>query len=277
MTTVPSTNKYSTQEPLMDATNLTVLFKSQSGRKVLALNELNMSLRENEFVCVVGPSGCGKTTLLRTLGGLIPASSGSVRLNNRPIDTIPVQERGIAYVFQDPLLLPWRNVERNATLPAEISASSDTKTRALDWLKHLGLHEFQSAFPRELSGGMRSRVALARALSTAPRILMMDEPFASLDETTRFALDLELEQLWVKERMTICFVTHSIREAVLLADRIVVMTPRPGEVKKEFKVNLPRPRREDILTTHEGISLLAEVRRMISDSNDANNRQEELS
>ncbi len=261
----------------MDATNLTVLFKSQSGRKVLALNELNMSLRENEFVCVVGPSGCGKTTLLRTLGGLIPASSGSVRLNNRPIDTIPVQERGIAYVFQDPLLLPWRNVERNATLPAEISASSDTKTRALDWLKHLGLHEFQSAFPRELSGGMRSRVALARALSTAPRILMMDEPFASLDETTRFALDLELEQLWVKERMTICFVTHSIREAVLLADRIVVMTPRPGEVKKEFKVNLPRPRREDILTTHEGISLLAEVRRMISDSNDANNRQEELS
>jgi NitT/TauT family transport system ATP-binding protein len=198
-------------------------------------------VQENEFVTVVGRSGCGKSTLLRLIAGLIPLSSGAISIAGRPVAG---PRRDVAMVFQRPALLPWRSVLDNVLLPAEIQRldKREALREAHELLGLTGLDGFEHAHPYELSGGMQQRVALCRALLPRPRVLLMDEPFAALDALTREDLSLELQRLWQERRKTIVFVTHSIEESIVLSDRVVVMTPRPGRIQRVIEVELPRPR-----------------------------------
>jgi NitT/TauT family transport system ATP-binding protein len=212
---------------------------------VRALDPLTLRIREGEFATVVGPSGCGKSTLLRLVADLTPPSGGSVRLWP---DASPAEhDRRLAFVFQSATLLDWIDVERNVRLPLDLVGDrrSPAAGRVRRALALVGLTEFRHAYPRELSGGMQMRVSIARALVTEPALLLMDEPFAALDEITRTRLDRELAELWTRERLTILFVTHSIFEAVFLSTRVLVMSPRPGRIVGEVAIDEPHPRTED--------------------------------
>jgi NitT/TauT family transport system ATP-binding protein len=208
---------------------------------VRALDEIELEVGENELVTLVGRSGCGKSTLLRIVAGLLGPTAGTVTIDGAPV-TKP--RRDVSVMFQRPALLPWRNVLDNVLLPVEIHRLDrrEYRRRALDLLELVGLESFAHRSTWELSGGMQQRVALCRALVSDPRILLMDEPFAALDALTREDLSLELQRIWQEHRKTIVFVTHSIEEAVLLADRVVVMSPRPGRIASIVPVDLPRPR-----------------------------------
>jgi NitT/TauT family transport system ATP-binding protein len=218
---------------------------------VRALEPLTLRVAEGEFATIVGPSGCGKSTLLRLVAGLIAPSSGRVRLwPEAPASA--ESERRLAFVFQSATLLAWADVERNVRLPFELgrSAARQRADEAVDRaLSLVGLEDFRHAYPRELSGGMQMRVSIARALVTAPSLLLMDEPFAALDEITRLRLDRELAEIWARERPTILFVTHSIFEAVFLSSRVLVMSPRPGRIVGEVAIEEPLPRGEAFRTT----------------------------
>ncbi len=208
---------------------------------VEALRDVSLDVAAGEFVAIVGASGCGKSTLLRLVAGLVPASSGRVVLDGTPV----VGPRAdTAMVFQAPTLLPWADVLRNVTFPLRLmkQAGGDTEARARALLETAGLAGFEHRLPKELSGGMQQRVAICRALLQQPRVLLMDEPFGALDALTREEMSLELLRIWSGLRMAVLFVTHSISEAVLLADRVVVMSPRPGRVAEVIQVGLPRPR-----------------------------------
>ena len=212
-----------------------------------ALREISLDVAEREFVTLIGPSGCGKSTLLRIIGGLIDASAGQVALRGRsPQDA--QRTKDIGFVFQQPALLPWRTVAGNIELPFEVNkgAGTDRLCSTEEILSLVGLAQFAKAHPYQLSGGMQQRVAIARALIFDPALLLMDEPFGALDAMTRDEMNLELLRVWGETaadgRKTILFVTHSIPEAVLLADRVIVMTSRPGHVAAVFPVPLPRPR-----------------------------------
>lgn len=208
---------------------------------VHALDGISLEVRANEFITLVGRSGCGKSTLLRIIAGLLPATEGRVVIDG---ETVHGPRRDVSFMFQRPALLPWRSVIDNVLLPVEIHRL-DTRAyrkRAVELLELVGLEGFGERRPWELSGGMQQRAALCRALIVSPRILLMDEPFAALDALTREELSLELQRIWTEHRTTIVFVTHSIEEAVLLADRVVVMSPRPGRILEEVPVTLPRPR-----------------------------------
>ena len=227
----------------IDLDSVGMVYATASGR-VEALRGISFAVGRGEFVALVGPSGCGKSTLLRVVAGLRLATSGHVTVGGRPV-TQPVPEVGM--VFQAPVLLKWRRVVDNVLLPAQLAGRNPAayQGRALDLLRLVGLGEFAAKLPRELSGGMQQRAALCRALLLDPPLLLMDEPFGALDAMTRDEMNLELLRVWGEgslERKTILFVTHSIPEAVLLADRVVVMTARPGRVAKIFPVPLPRPR-----------------------------------
>ena len=210
---------------------------------MVAIKDLTFEVREREFLCIVGPSGCGKTTLLRCASGLLPLTSGRVSLDGKPINGPP--ER-MALVFQEygRSLYPWLTVERNVRLPLSRKhlAEKDRKRLVDESLAAVGLAEFAGHFPWQLSGGMQQRVAIARALAYQPEVLLMDEPFASVDAQTRADLEDLLLQVWEEFGVTILFVTHDIDEAVYLGDRILVLTPRPTEVQEAVEVNLPRPR-----------------------------------
>ena len=201
----------------------------------LALEHFDFALAPGEFVSLLGPSGCGKSTALRILAGLSEPSSGTVTWSD------PDARRGIGFVFQEPTLMPWASVFDNVFLPLKLAGESRAavRPRVIETLSRVGLAEFASAYPRELSGGMRMRVSIARALVTAPRILLMDEPFAALDEITRFKLNDDLVALWRELKMTIVFVTHSVFESVYLSNRIVVMTGRPGRMSSELMIDAP--------------------------------------
>ena len=206
-----------------------------------ALDDIDITVGENEFVTLVGRSGCGKSTLLRIMAGLITASDGEVRIHGSRVKS---PRPDVSLMFQRSALLPWRSVMANVMLPVEI-LKLDRKThraRAEELLALVGLEGFESRRPDELSGGMQQRVSLCRALVHNPSILLMDEPFAALDALTREELSLELQRIWSEHRKTIVFVTHSIQEATLLADRIVVMSPRPGRISTILEVGAPRPR-----------------------------------
>jgi len=208
---------------------------------VRAIEDVTLDIHESEFVTLVGRSGCGKSTLLRIVSGLLQPTSGRVEIDGSPVrGTRP----DVSFMFQRPALLPWRNVIDNVLLPVEILRldRDNYRRRAHDLLELVGLDVFAERSIWELSGGMQQRAALCRALVTDPRILLMDEPFAALDALTREDLSLELQRIWNDDRKTIVFVTHSIEEAVLLADRVVVMSPRPGRITKILDVDLPRPR-----------------------------------
>jgi NitT/TauT family transport system ATP-binding protein len=206
-----------------------------------ALAPLDLTVRDGEFIAIVGPSGCGKSTLLRLVAGLLPASAGRLSIGGRTIAG-PVTELGI--VFQQPILLDWRTALGNVLFQVEMRGErpGPWRERATALLDQVGLAEFANSYPHALSGGMRQRVAIARALVHEPDLLLMDEPFGALDALTREQMRIDLEALWMRRRMTVLFVTHSVDEAVLLADRVVVMSPRPGRIEQVLEVGLPRPR-----------------------------------
>ncbi|MGH8868223.1 MAG: ABC transporter ATP-binding protein [Actinomycetes bacterium] len=224
---------------------------------VEALSDVNLSVSRGEFVSLVGRSGCGKTTLLRILSGLLPPSSGSVSANGQGIwkgtarDDEALKQFGV--VFQDANLFPWFSVSDNISLPLKLRGvgRKARAARAQELCQMVGLAGFESAYPRELSGGMRQRAAIARALSYNPSILLMDEPFGALDALTRDKMNLELQSLHSAAGVTVVFVTHSISEAVFLADRVVLLTPRPGRIRSVTPVELARPRSLDTGTTAE--------------------------
>jgi NitT/TauT family transport system ATP-binding protein len=209
--------------------------------EVKALADVNLSVRENEFISIIGPSGCGKTTLLKIIDGLIPCDSGEISIDGRKVFT-PGPDRAV--VFQTFALLPWRSVLANVEFSLELRQipKEERTSIARDYLKRVGLADFEHHYPHELSGGMQQRAGLARALAVNPMILLMDEPFGSVDAQTRQLLQEELLKLWQHEQKTVIFITHSMDEAVYLSDRVVIMTPRPGHVVEILDVPLPRPR-----------------------------------
>ena len=227
------------------------------GGELTALSELSLDVPAGQFVSIVGPSGCGKSTLLRIIGGLLQPSSGEVLIDGeRPKRA--QQDMKVGYVFQEPALLPWRSVRQNIELPLEtrrtapepvavvhpIPTKIADRSGVLRLIELVGLADFEDYAPRHLSGGMQQRVAIARALSFDPPLLLMDEPFGALDELTREAMRADLQRIWARDHKTVVFVTHSVREAILLSDRVIVLSPRPGRMLAVADINLPRPRDE---------------------------------
>ncbi len=236
-------------------------YDSGSGA-VNALEATSLAVRAGEFLTFVGPSGCGKSTLLNIVAGLLAPSRGRVLLKGSPMDG---PSRDIGFMFQAPVLLPWRTVLRNVLLPAEVFGA-DVKAeqrKAREVLELVGLADFANSYPRQLSGGMQQRVALARVLVYEPEVLLMDEPFGALDEFTRETMNLELLKIAEATGVTVLFVTHNIAEAVFLADRVVVMSPRPGRVAGIVDVGLPRPRHIDQQRDQEFSDLAFEVRGLL--------------
>jgi NitT/TauT family transport system ATP-binding protein len=222
---------------------LSAVSKTYHSRRgdVVALENVDLDIREGEFVSIVGPSGCGKSTLLRCVAGLATASAGTIAVRGKPV-TDPVPDLGI--VFQRDLLVDWRSVVRNVLLAVEFRYRNPQRftTRARELLAKVGLADFADRYPWELSGGMRQRAAICRALLTDPAILLMDEPFGALDALTRDDLNAELQRIWLESRKTVLFITHSIGEAVFLSDRVAVMSPKPGRIVEIVDVGIPRPR-----------------------------------
>lgn len=213
-------------------------------RKVLAVQNASFAVNAGEFVAILGPSGCGKTTILNVTAGLVNPTGGRILLGGREIFG-PGRDR--AMVFQSPALMPWRTVVQNVSYGLELQGleKPERENRANEFLELVGLSGFGESFPHELSGGMQQRVNLARALTLEPALLLLDEPLASLDAQTREYMQAELQQIWMTLRNTALFVTHQISEAVFLADRVIVMSPRPGKIKEVIRVSLPRPRKLD--------------------------------
>ncbi len=212
-----------------------------AGRDVRAVDQVSFDVHDEEFVALVGPSGCGKSTVLNMIAGLIPPTSGQVRLDGRPVDGVPPQ---VGYVFQRDTVFPWRTVSRNLELGLAYHGvpRAERERRVRGAIHLVGLDGFEDAFPATLSGGMRQRVALMRTLVVDPEILLMDEPFGALDTHTKLRLQSQLLRLWFGKHQTVIFVTHDLAEAITLADRVIVMTSRPGRVKLIHDVKLPRPR-----------------------------------
>ena len=236
-----------THAPAITVDRLSVRFRTARGT-VNALDDVSFDIPARSFMTIVGPSGCGKTTLLKVLSGVLAPSSGSVKFDGQVVGRQNVVGQ-VGYVFQRPLLLPWRTALENVMLTLEVArkelSRAERLAEARRWLEITGLKGFEGRYPNELSGGMQQRVSISRALAFRPQLLLMDEPFAALDEITRETLQEELLQLWSKVETTVVFITHSIPEAVLLSERIVVMSARPGRVVEQIEVPFARPRSED--------------------------------
>lgn len=230
------------RKKLIEIRNVNITYRTQK-ESVNALQNISLDIYEGQFISFIGPSGCGKTTLLKAMGNILEPTSGSISVNGRSAQEAR-QNREFGIVFQDSILLPWRTAFDNAKLLAEVShqLSGQTHQKIRDLLKLVGLEGFENAYPRELSGGMKQRVSIARALSLNPSILLMDEPFGALDEQTRDNMNLELLRIWSATRKTIVFVTHSIPEAVFLSDVVVLLSKRPGQIRQVVAIDLPRPR-----------------------------------
>ncbi len=240
----PSPGEGSGRQAQVLCEDLQVVYPGEQGAKpVHALQDINLEVDEGQFISLIGPSGCGKSTLLRVLADLITPTGGTARINDHPPRTARLN-REVGFVFQDAALLEWRRVLANVALPLELQGvpRAERQARARELIELVGLKGFERSYPRQLSGGMRQRAAIARAMSTSPKVMLMDEPFGALDQITRDRLNLELLELSQRQRMTVLFVTHSIREAVLLSDRVAVMSARPGRIIKLLEIDLPRPR-----------------------------------
>lgn len=233
-------------EPYIQLKNINKIYQTKDG-PVVAVQDASFDIKQSEFVAIVGPSGCGKTTILKMLAGLVPATSGSLTIDGQLVDR-PQTNLGI--IFQDSVLLDWRNVLSNVMLQIEIRGMnrSEYEPKAMELLSTVGLEGFENKNPYELSGGMKQRVSICRALVHDPPLLLMDEPFGALDALTREQISMDIQHLWMEQRKTALLITHSIPEAVLLADRVIVMTPRPGQIDQIFEIDLPRPRRLDNLS-----------------------------
>jgi NitT/TauT family transport system ATP-binding protein len=229
-------------KPLIAIDNVIKIYSTVAGESVLALDRVNLDINAGEFVCLVGPSGCGKTTLLRLLAGLDGADAGILALGGKALNG-PSPEVGV--VFQQSNLLPWFTVMRNVTLPLVVGGARPSSER-VEQIKSLfrvaGLEGFENKYPYELSGGMQQRAAIVRALARDPKLLLMDEPFGALDALTRERMNAELQRIWMASGKTVVLITHSIDEAIFLGDRVIVMSPRPGRIVRELRVDLPRPR-----------------------------------
>lgn len=242
--------------------NLSVVYKPTDGKnKTTALLDVNLDIKDGEFISLVGPSGCGKTTLLRVISGLIPQTTGSVFIGGlTPQEARISKEFGI--VFQSPVLMDWRTIRRNICLPLELMKmpKAERTKKVTEMLEIVGLQDFGYHYPRELSGGMQQRVGIARALALNPNVLFMDEPFSALDEFTKERLHEDLLRIWRKTHKTIIFVTHSIQEAVFLSDRVVVFSPHPGRITSVVDIDIPRPRNLECKNTQHFTDLVAKVR-----------------
>ncbi len=232
-----------------------------------ALENFSLGIYSEEFLSIIGPSGCGKSTLLNLIGGLLKPSSGQMFFHGNSLDASG-QRGKVSYVFQEPVLLPWRTLLENVLLPLEVLGlkTSEYRRRAKDLIRLVGLEEFEAAYPKALSGGMKQRACIARALVFDPSTLLMDEPFGALDEITRTSMNLELQKIWLQTKKTILFVTHSIQEAVFLSDRIGVMSARPGSLKAVVEIDLPRPRSIDTISSSEFAAYMTTVRRHLHGS-----------
>jgi NitT/TauT family transport system ATP-binding protein len=239
---------------------VTKSFRSAKGDLVPVLEELSFEVEELEFLALLGPSGCGKSTLLRVIDGLTPCDSGQILMNGRDITGVGTGREG-AMVFQSFDLYPWRTVLENVEFGLEVFRvpKAERKERAHRYIKLVGLEGFEDAYPHQLSGGMQQRVGTARALAIDPQILLMDEPFGALDVQTRDILQDELLRIWQRERKTVLFVTHSIEEAIYLADRIFVFSPRPARIERTIEVPFPRPRSDGIKATPEFLELRRDI------------------
>jgi NitT/TauT family transport system ATP-binding protein len=237
-------------------------FTRQGGEPVTAVDGTNFAVREGEFVCIVGPSGCGKSTLLKILAGLVRPSAGRVTLHGDPIEA---PRRDVGIVFQSPILLPWRTTLDNVMLPITIYQLPEHQylRRAQQLIELVGLSGFERSYPYELSGGMQQRVAIARALVHEPRMLLMDEPFGALDAMTRQVMNLELTRIWEAQRKTVVLITHDISEAIFLADRVLVMSARPGRILETIAVDLPRPRPLSVMAEGPFVSQLTRIQRLL--------------
>ncbi len=236
-----------TTEPILSVKNLSVVFPDSNGG-LRALEDISFEISSRDFICFLGPSGSGKTTLLRVLASLLPPTTGEISF-------IHNQHPQIGMVFQQSNLMPWRSVMDNIKLPLELEGMTESAARgkAQEMIDLVGLNEFEDSWPRDLSGGMAQRVAIARALIHDPDLLLLDEPFASLDAMTRERMWMELSRIWHARQKTVVMVTHSINESLFLADRVLVLTQRPGQIKLDLKVDLPRPRNDDTrYTPHFG-------------------------
>ncbi len=242
---------------------LTKVYETQDGSDLLALEALDIAVSEGEFLAVVGPSGCGKSTLLRMVGGLLSYTAGDLMIGG---ERVTGPRRDIGVVFQAATLLEWRTVLENVMLPVDVLGLDRAKyrQRALDLLKTVGLGGFEAKYPNELSGGMQQRVAISRALVHDPALLLMDEPFGALDALTRETMNIELQRIWMEAGKTVLLITHSIPEAVFLADRVAVMTARPGKLQEVIEIDLPRPRSLDLMATPEFGRIASRIRGLLN-------------
>jgi NitT/TauT family transport system ATP-binding protein len=247
-------------EAKISVENATKIYESKAGA-VHALESFSLDVAEGEFVCILGPSGCGKTTLLWAMGGLHALTSGRVVLDGAAV--VGPRPAEISMVFQDANLLPWRNLSQNIEFPFEIKGTPVDRERIWRLIEVAGLNGFERSFPRELSGGMQQRASIVRALAQDPAVLLMDEPFGQLDAFTRDEMNLLLLRLWSEARKTVAFVTHNISEAIFLADRVVVMTPRPGRLARIFEIDLPRPREIQMTFEPSFIALIQEIKQTV--------------
>ncbi|MBI2881855.1 MAG: ABC transporter ATP-binding protein [Candidatus Tectomicrobia bacterium] len=249
------------RKTVIEIRDLNKIYYTKNG-EVHALENVSLDVFDEEFVTVVGQSGCGKTTILKIISGLLPKTAGTVRVNSNDVIG-PVSDVGM--VFQSPVLPKWRNVLDNVMLPVEILGLDEDvyRERAMDLIKLTGLVGFENKFPKELSGGMQQRVSISRALIHNPPLLLMDEPFGALDALTREAMNLELLRIWQESKKTCLLITHSIGEAVFLADRVIVMTPRPGKVDKLINIDLPRPRTAEMRTDRKFIEYVRLIQERI--------------
>jgi NitT/TauT family transport system ATP-binding protein len=255
--------------PKVGLSEICLSYRTQSGERLLALEGINLDVRAGEFLCIVGPSGCGKSTLLHLIAGLQAPTSGQIQVDGNPIQG-PGTDR--IMIFQDHGLFPWLTVGQNVEFGMKMKGlpKAERRDKTQHYLRLVHLGKFENSYIHQLSGGMRQRVAIARALATESDVLLMDEPFAALDAQTRDLLHDELERIWSNTGRTIIFVTHNVREAVRLGDRVVLLTFRPGRVKREFPINLPRPRSlEDPTVALAAREVLDELRDDINRSLDA--------
>jgi NitT/TauT family transport system ATP-binding protein len=242
---------------VVDATKV---YETKSG-PVNALEGFSVDIRDGELICILGPSGCGKTTLLWAMSGLHALTRGQVLLDDQPIEG--PRPREIGMIFQDANLLPWRNLRQNIEFPFEIKRETKDRERIAGLVEVTGLAGFEGAMPRELSGGMQQRASIVRALAQDPAVLLMDEPFGALDAFTRDEMNLLLLNLWSETGKTVVFVTHNIGEAIFLADRVVVMTSRPGRLARIYDIDLPRPRTIEMTFEPAFIGLIQEIKRTV--------------
>ena len=250
-------NAASAKIRVVDATKV---YETKSG-PVNALEGFSVDIRDGELICILGPSGCGKTTLLWAMSGLHALTRGQVLLDDQPI--AGPRPREIGMIFQDANLLPWRNLRQNIEFPFEIKRETKDRERIAGLVEVTGLSGFEGAMPRELSGGMQQRASIVRALAQDPAVLLMDEPFGALDAFTRDEMNLLLLKLWSETGKTVVFVTHNIGEAIFLADRVVVMTSRPGRLARVYDIDLPRPRTIEMTFEPAFIGLIQEIKRTV--------------